>query len=161
MRNISLRLPYLIYLSIGCIFLGVLLSPIFRGAPPDPIAEEMREHAMMHGTLEVGADGAPEVSISIAQDPMDGWNLTVETQNFAFTPETVNNENVPNTGHAHLYINGAKVARLYGPHFHLPTLPEGEHEIMVNLSSNDHSYYQVNGARIEARATITQGAGSS
>jgi LEA14-like dessication related protein len=68
----------------------------------------------------------------------------------------VNGENVQNTGHAHLYVNGIKIARLYGPDFHIPDLPAGEHELTVNLSSNDHSYYFVNGIQIEARATITQ-----
>ncbi|MBQ1203928.1 MAG: hypothetical protein IIX61_09075, partial [Loktanella sp.] len=73
-----------------------------------------------------------------------------------FTPELVNSDNVDNTGHAHLYINDMKMARLYGPHFHIHELPEGEHEIAVTLSSNDHSYYFVDGNLIQARTTIVQ-----
>jgi hypothetical protein len=65
-------------------------------------------------------------------------------------------ENVDHTGHAHLYVDGVKIARLYGPYFHIPDLPVGDHEISVNLSSNDHSYYLVEGDKIAARTTVTQ-----
>ncbi|PTX54576.1 hypothetical protein C8N43_3393 [Litoreibacter ponti] len=158
MRKLSLRFPYLIYLSIGCVFLGVLLAPLFREMPAQPTAAETREHEMMHGTLEVAADEAPSLEITVEPDPMDGWNLTVETSNFTFTPQAVNSNHVPGTGHGHLYVNDIKIARLYGPHFHIPSLPEGEHEIVVSLSTNDHAYLTLNGAQIEARTTINQGA---
>ncbi len=161
MRDLSLRLPYLIYLSIGSILVGVLIAPVFRELPDldNPtfeMTEDMRMHEMMHGSIEVPADTAPEIAITVEKDPMDGWNLTVETTDFTFTPETVNVENVANTGHAHLYLNDVKVARLYGPHFHIPGLPEGEYDVTVSLSSNDHSYYLVNGERISASATLRQ-----
>ncbi|MEL7214045.1 MAG: hypothetical protein AAGK92_15375 [Pseudomonadota bacterium] len=163
MRNISLRFPYLIYLSIASILVGVLIAPAFRDlpdlqTPTFEMTEDMREHEMMHGSIEVDADTAPEVDITVTKDPMDGWNLRVETTDFTFTPDTVNSENVANTGHAHLYLNEVKVTRLYGPDFHIPDLPEGEYEVTVSLSSNDHSYYLVNGERISASTTITQGA---
>ena len=44
MPNISLRLPYLIYLSIASILLGVLLSPLFRSLLALTTPETMREH---------------------------------------------------------------------------------------------------------------------
>ena len=68
----------------------------------------------------------------------------------------MNGRNVDNTGHAHLYVDGIKIARLYGSHFHIPDLPVGDREISVTLSSNDHSYYRVDGERIMARAIVTQ-----
>lgn len=162
MRDISLRLPYLIYLSIGSILVGVLLAPILREMPvTTPLSPApMADHEAMHGTLEVAAADAPTLAIDVTEDAMDGWNVTVHAENFTFTPEDVNTDNVANTGHAHLYLNGVKMARLYGPYFHIPELPAGQHEVTVNLSSNDHSYYLVDGARIEARATITQDFGS-
>lgn len=126
MPDISLRLPYLIYLSIASILLGVLLSPIFRPAPALTTPETMRDHAMMHGSLEIQAEGAPEITIEVTKDPMDGWNVRLITENFTFTPQTVNSENVLNTGHAHLYVNDVKIARLYSPNFHIPDLPIGQ-----------------------------------
>ncbi|WP_224825651.1 hypothetical protein [Cognatishimia sp. MH4019] len=161
MRNISLRFPYLIYLSIASILLGVLIAPAFRElpdlqTPAFEMTEDMREHELMHGSIDVPADTAPQLGITVEKDAMDGWNLRIEATDFTFTPDTVNSENVANTGHAHLYLNEVKIARLYGPHFHIPDLPEGEYEVTVNLSSNDHSYYLVNGERIAASTTITQ-----
>lgn len=156
MSNFSLRLPYLIYLSIGSVLLGVVIAPLFRDTPLQASPESMRNHAMMHGTIEVPAQGAPEVTLEITKDATDGWNLIVKTENFSFTPDAVNTKNVSNTGHAHLYVNGIKLARLYSAHFHIPDLPVGEHEISVDLSSNDHSYYMLNGERIGASASIKQ-----
>ncbi|MEL6452353.1 MAG: hypothetical protein AAFQ19_13940 [Pseudomonadota bacterium] len=146
----------MIYLSIASILIGVLLAPWFRDIPVQGGGVDMMAHEMQHGTRDVPAIGAPQVAIAVEQDPVNGWNVTVTTENFRFTPELVNGEHVDNTGHAHLYIDGVKIARLYGPHFHIPRLPAGDHEISVNLSSNDHSYYMVNGNWITARTTVTQ-----
>jgi copper(I)-binding protein len=41
-------------------------------------------------------------------------------------------------GDARLYVNGEKVARLYGPWFHIGSLPSGRTEVTVTLASNDH-----------------------
>lgn len=156
MSKISLRLPYLIYLSIASIFLGVIVAPLFRDLPVQDTAADMMAHEMQHGRLEVPAVGAPQVAITVERDAMDGWNVTLSTNNFTFTPELVNSANVDNTGHAHLYVDGVKIARLYGPNYHIPFLPVGDHEISVNLSSNDHSYYMIDGNRIAARTIVTQ-----
>jgi len=156
MSKISLRFPYLIYFGIASILIGVIIAPIFRDIPVQNAAVDMMEHEMQHGMIEVPAIGAPQVAISVEEDPMNGWNVTVTTNNFRFTPTEVNRENVDNTGHAHLYVDGVKIARLYGPYFHIPYLPVGDHEISVNLSTNDHSYFMVDGEHIRARTTVTQ-----
>lgn len=156
MSDISLRLPYLIYLSIASLLLGVALAPLFRELPTPTPALQASGHAMQAGILDVPAVGAPQIAIEVEQDPSDGWNITIMTENFRFTPELVNGANVDSTGHGHLYVNGLQIARLYGPHYHIADLPEGDHEISVTLSSNDHSLYSVNGNRIEARTTVTQ-----
>ncbi|MEO0632771.1 MAG: hypothetical protein AAFY52_01395, partial [Pseudomonadota bacterium] len=54
-------------------------------------------------------------------------------------------------------VNGQKMARIYGTYYHMPDLPPGQHEVVVALSTNDHSFYVVDGVRIEARADIMQG----
>lgn len=158
MSDFSLRLPYLIYLSIASMLVGVLIAPAIRDVPlyPAPAALDMAMQDMMHGELEVPLEGAPEISMTVTKDAMSGWNLTLETANFTFTPEQVTGKNIANTGHAHLYVNGEKMARLYAPVFHIPDLPPGQHEIAVSLSSNDHSYYVTGGNRIEARAAVMQ-----
>ena len=159
MRSFSLRLPYLIYLSIGSMLIGVLIAPVFRDVPPTDVSAAHRtlKHDLEHPVMDVPSLGAPQIAMTVQKDPLGGWNLMLRTENFTFAPTAVNQENTPNTGHAHLHINGSKVARLYGPHFHVPDLPPGQHEISVALSSNDHSFYAVNGDRIEAHAVIMQG----
>ena len=161
MSKVSLTLPYLIYLSIGSIFVGVLIAPLFREMPPiegaNPQAMEM-DAAAMHPTREVPADGAPSVEVSVIKDLMDGWTLTLTTENFTFAPLSAGSAAVPNEGHAHLYVDDVKVARLYGPYFYIPDLAPGQHDITVALSSNDHAYLAIDGARIEARMVIVQGA---
>lgn len=163
MSDFSLRLPYLIYLSIGSILFGVLIAPVFRDVP-EPAATEMADMAMSsemdHGTRDVPASGAPSITMTVQKDPMYGWNITLEPVNFTFAPEQVNRQAEANTGHAHLYVDGTKMARLYAQHFHMPDLPPGQHEVVVALSANDHAYYTVGGTRIEARAVIMQEAGT-
>lgn len=162
MRDFSLRLPYLIYLSIGSLLIGVLVAPAFRDMPePEqpPISMMLTEmqQGMIHPMREVASDNPPSLTMAVEKDSMDGWNITLAPQNFEFTPDQAGQNGVPNTGHAHLYIDGVKVARLYGVHHHMPDLPAGQYEVVVTLSSNDHAYYTLDGERIEARATITQG----
>ncbi|MEM6759404.1 MAG: hypothetical protein AAF601_07980 [Pseudomonadota bacterium] len=159
MSSFSLRLPYLIYLTIGSIFMGVLIAPVFRDVPAGSLPEAPMAMAgeHMHTSIEVPAEGAPTLTMKVEKDPSGGWNVTLLPVNFSFTPEAVNGPNTPNTGHAHLYVNEQKIARVYGTHFHMPDLPPGQHEVVVVLSTNDHSFYTVNGVRIEARAMIMQG----
>lgn len=164
MPNLSLRLPYVLYVALAGILVGVLVAPVFRAdleaakaeAAAARDAELQARHEAMHGTREVPAEGAPEVILTVEPDSMDGWNITLETANFRFTPEATGEAPEQGTGHAHLYVDERKVARLYGPHFHLPALSEGTHEISVTLAANDHAYYRVDGERIGARQTITQ-----
>lgn len=164
MRDFSLRLPYLIYLSIGSLLVGVLVAPAFRDMPEHeqppitmiPMQTKM-EAGMMHPTREVVSDTPPSLTMAVEKDSVDGWNITLTPENFEFTPDQAGKDTVPNTGHAHLYIDGTKVARLYCVHYHVPGLVPGQYEFVVTLSSNDHAYYSLDGERIEARATITQG----
>lgn len=162
MRDFSLRLPYLIYLSIGSMLLGVLIAPAFRDLPQDRVAEAampMMNDQMsdaMHEMRDVPADTAPALTMTVTEDPMSGWNVSLVTENFTFAPTQAGGLPIPNTGHAHLYVGDQKIARMYGPYFHIPSLPPGQHEIVVTLSSNDHAYFAVDGTRIEARAVVMQ-----
>ena len=156
MSKVSLRMPYLIYLSIASILIGVILAPLFRDLPVQNAAVDVMAHEMQHGLLEVPAVGAPQVAITVEQDPVNGWNVTLSTNNFTFTPQMVNGENVDNTGHAHLYVEGVKIARLNGQHYYIPVLHVDDNGISVNLSGNDRSYYVIDGNRIAARTIVTQ-----
>ncbi len=109
----------------------------------------------MHGVYEVAAVDAPSISLAVEEDAKSGWNVTVSTDGFTFTPQHVNGENVTGEGHAHLYVDGVKVARLYGPFFHYPEDFDGTRTFRVTLNANDHSEYAVGGQVIEATVDVT------
>ncbi|MEP2714955.1 hypothetical protein [Pseudophaeobacter sp.] len=103
--------------------------------------------------LPAGSD-APAVAIEVQKDPMAGWNLHVSTQNFRFAPENASNADIAGEGHAHVYINGSKLARLYGNWMHLSDLPSGKVEVKVSLNANSHSAFSVDGKPVEAQVTV-------
>lgn len=69
---------------------------------------------------------------------MGGWNLQLVTTNFEFAPEQINQASVTSAGHAHLYLNGEKITRLYSSWYHLPSLPSGSQTLTVTLNANGH-----------------------
>ena len=92
--------------------------------------------------------GAPSLSVEATPDPSSGWNLHLETGNFAFSPEHASTDHVPGEGHAHVYIDGVKLGRFYGPWLHLPAQEPGT-EVRVTLNANDHRLLAVGGDRVE------------
>lgn len=98
--------------------------------------------------IEVGTANAPTLDLVMVEDPAGGWNLRLDTTNFVFAPENVSTEHVPGEGHAHLYVDGIKITRIYGQWHQLPTLQPGEHTIRVDLSANDHSPLSSDGVLI-------------
>ena len=98
---------------------------------------------------------APAVGIAVRRDAMTGWNVELSIENFTFAPERASGAHQMGEGHAHLYVDGAKVARLYGPWFHIAALSPGVHTIEVKLSTNDHAIYAVNGREVSASARVT------
>ncbi|MBL4893223.1 MAG: hypothetical protein JKX91_15670 [Rhizobiaceae bacterium] len=88
-------------------------------------------------SLEAGPN-APTIAIDLAKDAVGGWNLHIVTTHFRFAPEAVNAEHQVGEGHAHIYVNGIKLARVYGPWFHIGALPKGNVEVSVTLNANNH-----------------------
>lgn len=97
-----------------------------------------------HGDmLMVDSVGAPSLKIDVTEDPKSGFNVELKTTNFTFAPKRASGEHVANEGHAHLYVNGKKIGRLYGDWVHVDNLESGTHEIRVTLNTNDHRDYAV------------------
>jgi hypothetical protein len=104
--------------------LGAIAAPLQadtgHGHDGDPSPAETRPHSgehddpHEHGMLAVSEDQPiPTVVVEIFPDPVAGWNLWVQTENWEFAPERVNETSVTTEGHAHLYVNGEKITRLY------------------------------------------------
>lgn len=114
------------------------------------------DHAHKHGQAQVIPEGesAPTVDIVLHKDAMSGWNLEVVTTNFTFSPETVNLDNETGQGHAHVYVNGEKLARIYAPWMHIGSLPAGSPTVSVSLNENDHSPLSVGDKPLSAETVI-------
>jgi hypothetical protein len=97
----------------------------------------------------------PAVSMRVTQDQSGTWLLKVETNHFAFAPEKAAiKSSIYNEGHAHLYINGKKINRLYGENYNLGKLPKGKNEIVVTLNSNNHGVLYYKGQPIQSSIVV-------
>ncbi|MEV7524747.1 hypothetical protein [Streptomyces sp. NPDC091371] len=113
-----------------------------------------------HRLREVPAEGAPEVQLTARPDSEDGWNLQLAVKNYRFTPDSTGGAALPGAGHAHLELDGRKIARLYGPWFHLPAaqVPEGAHTLTVRLYADDHTAWAVSGKPVQGALQLTAAA---
>lgn len=140
------------------ILFGIFLNMyVFTGNNPAPISESMQ---MRHGhpPLEISTEiPTPTLTLEATPDMMGGYNIRILTENYAWTPENTNIDPVQGEGHAHLYVNMIKVARIYSEWFHLPEeeLQEGINVIRATLNANDHSEWSINGEAIADEIRIT------
>ncbi|MEM7316088.1 MAG: hypothetical protein AAF497_23385, partial [Planctomycetota bacterium] len=111
-----------------------------------------------HPAYELAADSSaiPTVTIDATPDSKGGWNVHLTTTNFTFAPERVGETNIDGEGHAHLYLDNRKIARVYGDWFHVPQQSPGAHTLRATLNTHDHSDYWVNGKPIAAEISIEQ-----
>jgi hypothetical protein len=97
----------------------------------------------------------PSVAITATPDALKGVNVEVTTTGFRWAPEHASSDPLDGEGHAHLYVDDVKVARLYTPWFHLSGLAPGEHTVRVTLNANDHADLTADGAPVAATTTVT------
>lgn len=117
----------------------------------------MSDH--QHPPRNVTADAPiPSVSHLVFPDVMGGYNVQILPRNFTFTPAAINREVRGNEGHAHIYVNGVKIARVYGSWFHLPStlFQPGDNEVHVTLNANDHSEWAINNEPISSTVKVAQ-----
>jgi hypothetical protein len=109
-------------------------------------------HEKMHDTpLHIAKNIAlPTITAKLEKDPVSGFNLNLETGNFTFAPALSGREHKDGMGHAHLYIDGQKIARLYGNWFHISEIPKDAKSLEITLNSNDHRPFFVNNALISS-----------
>ena len=84
----------------------------------------------------------------------DVYKRQVITTNFTFDAKSAGLENVEGHGHAHVYVNGVKLGRVYGAWHHIGALPLGENEVTVSLYANDHSALASDGVKITSTSTV-------
>lgn len=159
---------HLIRRAVALAFASALVVTACGDDDDQTLAEPDSTETSMSASTEAAADGhshdmafeasnpVPTVQLEVVEDAKSGFNVHVETTDFIFAPEKVNDtETESGEGHAHIYVDGVKVARLYGPWYHLDVdLDSGEHEVRVALNANDHRPYASADAPIGAKATI-------
>lgn len=111
---------------------------------------------MAHGYVEIPkGNEIPAVNLSVSSDGPDTWFLKLNLFHFAFAPEKAGEKKPSyNEGHAHLYINGKKISRLYGEYYHIGNLKEGRNEITITLNSNNHGALMTDGKPVQATKVI-------
>ena len=146
-------------LLVGLVFVSVNAQDEDMGMNMEDMDHSQME--MKHGTVEASEEMSVEVEVT--EDPVDGFNIHIIPTGLEFTPEKVNTEHVEGEGHAHLYLNGEKIARVYSPWFNVSSkfLAEGENELRVTLNSNDHNYYAYDGEVVAAITTVSLAAAGS
>lgn len=97
----------------------------------------------------------PSFEVQVLRDPVEGWNILTVTD-MRWAPEHVSTEHVEGEGHAHVYVDGVKVSRIYGMWHFLNDLEPGTHEIRIELSQNDHAPLLVGDHLLEQITTIEQ-----
>ncbi len=115
------------------------------------VAEMGSEHGEhKHGKMEVPQGQAiPTVNVVVRKDAQKGWNLEAKVTNFKFSPEKVNAAPETGEGHAHLFINGKKITRLYSSWYYLENLKPGKNQVKVTLNANNHADWASNGKVIQ------------
>jgi hypothetical protein len=145
--------PYLTF--AGLVPFGAALGLLFA-APAPALGDGQGQHGAAHHGASMAHDhgaplmvppgpGAPAIAMEVKKDPIGGWNLHLRVKNFRFAPERASAAHRAGEGHAHLYVNGRKIARLYGPWFHIGSLPHGKAVMQVTLNTNDHREIMVGG----------------
>ena len=150
-------------IALTCI---LIVAGAFGGVPTRTggVAEAGDRHSkaaphavtgMGHEVIEVEGDSTPpSVKLTIHKDAKAGWNLQTQVTNFRFAPEHASTAHVPGEGHAHLYIDGKKVTRLYGEWYHIPSLSSGTHKITVTLNANSHEDLMLKGKVVSATQEV-------
>jgi len=102
----------------------------------------------------------PTVRLTMHPEPDNGWYLALATTHFTFAPGHAGGPAVTGEGHAHLYLDGMKIDRIYAPAEFMMPLTPGQHDVEVVLNSNDHRPYKGDDGRLAAdrfRVVVPEG----
>ena len=107
---------------------------------------------------EIVQEAAPQATLAIQKDPTGGFNVQVVTANFVWRPEMASMQHIPGEGHAHVYLDGRKIMRIYNEWFHLNTFQfstkPGEQLLSIEFVGNDHAPYTIQGLPLGAQQLV-------
>ena len=125
------------------------------------VATAIPSQAQTNGAIsvhEIAQEVAPQATLVIQKDPTGGFNVQVKTTNFLWRPEMASMQHVPGEGHAHVYLDGRKIMRIYNEWFHLNTYQfstrSGEQLLSIEFVGNDHAPYTIQGLPVGAEQIV-------
>jgi hypothetical protein len=118
-------------------------------------------HAHTSGAVtvhEISQEVAPISVLKIQKDLTGGFNVQVVTTNFVWRPEMASMKHVPGEGHAHVYLDGRKIMRIYNEWFHLNTFQfstkPGAQLLSIEFVGNDHAPYTIQGLPVGSEQIV-------
>jgi hypothetical protein len=144
-------------LGMVAVFNTVLATPVVSApvvSAPVVSAPAVKHQAHPTTIAIPKGQAIPTIKLVVTPDAMKGWNMNIQTENFAFAPEQASQSSKTTEGHAQFFLNGKKLARLYGPWAHIPSLPKGKNELKVSLNTNMHEDLTHEGKVIEATTIV-------
>ncbi len=105
----------------------------------------------------------PAMSLEIYEDAMSGYNLHIKNQHYNLTPPprgvlsmadlmsvSIDKKTGFVEGHAHLYINGTKIQRVYSEDLHIPAehFKSGINTVSVTLNNHGHMFWTAQDKKI-------------
>ena len=111
--------------------------------------------AVHSGTATVVSETPVSVAITAEPDAHGGVDVQIATEGFQFAPDSVDQPHTPGAGHAHIYVDGVKLGRVFESDYHIDPLSPGQHEVRVSLNTNDHSELVYDGTKAESTVTVT------
>ena len=125
------------------------------------VATVIPSQAQTNGAIsvhEIAQEAAPQATLKLQKDPTGGFNVHVVTTNFMWRPEMASMQHVPGEGHAHVYLDGRKIMRIYNEWFHLNTYQfstkPGEQLLSIEFVGNDHAPYTIQGVPVGAEQIV-------
>ena len=125
------------------------------------VATIIPSQAQSNGAIsvhEITQATAPKATLEIKKDPTGGFNVHVVTTNFVWRPEMASMQHVPGEGHAHVYLDGRKIMRIYNEWFHLNTFQfatkAGEQLLSIEFVGNDHAPYTIQGLPVGSEQIV-------
>ena len=80
----------------------------------------------------------PEVALSVTPRPDGRWRIRIDTEGFTFSNLCLSEAEAIPVGHAHVIVDGVKVASAYDPIVEVGPFPAGLHDLTVVLRGQDH-----------------------
>lgn len=101
----------------------------------------------------------PQLGLELVADDSDGYNLRIIIRQFHLEPPF--DRDKPRAepflrGHAHLYLNGTKLTRIYGSDIHLPArlFRAGINSLQLSINDHGHAVWAIEKEPIQATLLV-------